>query len=63
MPGDVEVGWWHFFGLMNRVRLQEELIAAQRAFTDNPNEGTERRLVALRVALDRVTAEPEEPVA
>ncbi|HJS86161.1 MAG TPA: DNA primase [Acetobacteraceae bacterium] len=64
MPSEAEAGWWHIFGLMNRGRLQEELIAAQRAFADNPNEGTQRRLIALREALDRVTAaEPEEPVA
>ena len=64
MPRDAEAGWWHVFGLMNRGRLQEELIAAKRAFEDNPNEGTQRRLIALREADHRVTtAEPEEPVA
>ncbi len=64
MPSEAEAGWWHIFGLMNLGRLREELIAAQRAAADNLTEGTERRLVALREALDRVTAaEPEEPVA
>ncbi|HJS84773.1 MAG TPA: DNA primase, partial [Acetobacteraceae bacterium] len=63
MPRGVEAGWWHIFGLMNFGRLREELIAAQRAAAENLNEDTQRRLVALREALDRVTAEPEEPVA
>ncbi len=63
MPRDAEVGWWHIFGLMNRGRLQEELIAAQRAAADNLNEGTQRRVIALREALNRVMeTEPEEPV-
>ena len=64
MPRDAEAGWWHVFGLMNRGRLQEELIAAKRAFEDDPHEGTQRRLIALREADHRITtAEPEEPAA
>ena len=63
MPRGVEAGWWHIFGLMNLGRLREELTAAQRAAAENLNEDTQRRLVALREALDRVTAEPEEPAA
>ena len=33
MPAEAEAGWWHFFGLMNPVRLEEEVAAAMRDFS------------------------------
>ncbi len=53
---DVAEGWWHFFGFSHRERLGEELAAAQRDFAANPNPRTQRRLVALREAQNRLAA-------
>ncbi len=62
MPGDAEAGWWHIFGLMHLGRLREELVAAERAARASLDEGTQRRLIALHVALQGVMAtEPEDP--
>ena len=61
---EAEVGWWHTFGLMNLSRLQEELIAAQRALAEKMNADTHRRVVALNEAVRRaIETDPEEPVA
>lgn len=43
-------GWWHFFGLMNPNRLEEEVTAARRAFEVTPDAAAQRRLIALRTA-------------
>ena len=51
MPADAEAGWWHFFGLMNAGRLEDEVAAARRAFEERADEAAQRRLVALRAAL------------
>ena len=50
MPAEAEAGWWHLFGLMHRARLDEEVVAASRTFTERPTEATQRRLIALRTA-------------
>ena len=50
MPAEAEAGWWHFFGLLNRPRLEEEVAAAQAAFTRSPNPAAQDRLVALCAA-------------
>jgi len=50
MPVEAEAGWWHLFGLMHRARLDEEVVAASRIFTERPDEVTQRRLIALRTA-------------
>ncbi len=64
MPGDAEAGWWHFFGLMHAGQLREELVAAERAAEVNLDGGTQRRVIALRIALERMVAtEPDEPAA
>ncbi len=52
MPAEAEAGWWHFFGLMNPGRLEEEVAAAGRDFADCPDEGAQRRLIALCTARD-----------
>ena len=52
MPAEAEAGWWHFFGLMHRDRLEEEVAAASRAFVEQSSAVAERRLVALLGARD-----------
>jgi len=56
MPAEAEAGWWHIFGLMHRSRLDEEVAAAGRAFIDQPDEATQRRLIALCAARDALSA-------
>ena len=51
MPGEAEAGWWHFFGLMHRPRLAEDVAAAQREFERSFDVESERRLRVLRTAL------------
>ncbi len=46
-PADAEEGWWHIFGLMHRSRLEEEVAAANRAFTAAGDGPAHRRLIAL----------------
>jgi DNA primase len=51
-PAEAEAGWWHLFGLLNGGRLEEEVLAASRAFAAHPDEAAQRRLVALCAARD-----------
>ncbi len=50
MPAEAEAGWWHFFGLMNPVRLEAEVAAAMADFARNADTAQERRLIALCAA-------------
>ncbi|WP_158745444.1 DNA primase [Acidisphaera sp. L21] len=50
MPAEAEAGWWHFFGLLNRSRLEEEVAAAAAAFQRSPSPAAQTRLVALCAA-------------
>ena len=50
MPAEAEAGWWHFFGLMNPVRLEEEVAAAMADFARLADSAVERRLIALCTA-------------
>ncbi len=52
MPAEAASGWWHFFGLMNPSRLEDEVANASRAFATTADEVTQRRLVALCTARD-----------
>jgi hypothetical protein len=52
MPGEAGAGWWHFFGLMNPGRLEEEVAAASRDFAALADEAAQRRLIALSAARD-----------
>jgi DNA primase len=54
MPAEAESGWWHYFGLMNRDRLEEEVIAAQTAAAACFDEQSQRRLTVLCTALNRL---------
>jgi DNA primase len=51
-PAEAEAGWWHIFGLMHRGRLEEEVAAARNAFAARLDEAGQRRLIALRTALE-----------
>jgi DNA primase len=50
MPAEAASGWWHFFGLMNPDRLEDEVATASRAFETHADETSERRLKALCAA-------------
>ncbi len=50
MPAEAEAGWWHFFGLMQPGRLEEEVAAARRAFEARPDVASQRRIIALCTA-------------
>ena len=52
MPAEAEAGWWHFFGLLNRPRLEQEVEAARAAFERAPDPVAQGRLVALCAARD-----------
>ena len=52
MPAEAEAGWWHIFGLMNRARLEEEVVAANRDFIERQDAAAQRRLIALCIARD-----------
>lgn len=49
MPAEAEAGWWHYFGLMDTGRLEQEVAAAGRDF-DLVDEAAQRRLIALAEA-------------
>ena len=52
MPAEAASGWWHFFGLMNPDRLEDEVATASRAFETHADEAAQRRLIALCAARD-----------
>lgn len=47
MPAEVEMRWWHFFGLLNFERLAHERDAAIREWVERNDEPSERRMRAL----------------
>jgi hypothetical protein len=51
-PAEAEAGWWHFFGLMDRGRLEEEVATAQRRLAGRFDAANQRRLIALRTAFE-----------
>jgi DNA primase len=60
MPADALAGWWHIFGFLNLNRLREEVALAAAEAGQNLTPETERRLVALTTALNRVqSGEPD----
>jgi DNA primase len=54
MPAEAESGWWHIFGFLNVGHLREEVSLARMDFERNPNADTQRRLLALMDALNKV---------
>jgi len=60
MPAEAEAGWWHIFGFLNVDRLREEVSLARADAERNLNPDTQRRLLALTEALNKVLAgEPD----
>ena len=60
MPAEAEEGWWHIFGFLNLDRLREEVNRARDDAARGLTGETERRLVALMSALNKVrTGEPD----
>ena len=60
MPAEAEEGWWHIFGFLNVERLREEVDLARQDAARGLTGETERRLVALMSALNKVrTGEPD----
>jgi len=59
---DAEEGWWHFFGLINPQRLEQEVAQAWRELSTRWDEASQRRLKALaaaRNALRRGESSPD----
>ncbi len=52
MPAEAASGWWHFFGLMNPGRLEDEVASAEHAFKATMDAASQRRLIALCSARD-----------
>ena len=46
-PAEAASGWWHFFGLMNPSRLEDEVASAQRDFEHLADQRSELRLSTL----------------
>jgi DNA primase len=60
MPAEAEAGWWHIFGFLNAGHLRAEVNAARSDAERNLNPETQRRLLALTGALNKVLAgEPD----
>jgi DNA primase len=60
MPAEAETGWWHIFGFLNAAHLREEVNLARAEAERNLNADTQRRLLALTAALNKVLAgEPD----
>lgn len=60
MPAEALEGWWHIFGFLNLERLRDEVVAAERDFARDCSQETQRRHIALKVALNKVMAgEPD----
>jgi DNA primase len=60
MPAEAEEGWWHIFGFLNVERLREEVAIATADLARSCTEETQRRLVALKSALEKIsTGDPD----
>jgi len=60
MPAEAEAGWWHIFGFLNVEHLREEVALAEADATRNLTPDTQRRLLALREAFNKVrSGEPD----
>ena len=60
MPAEAEAGWWHIFGFLNVQRLGEEIALAEAACAKDLTPESQNRLLALKVALNKVNSgEPD----
>ena len=61
MPAEAEEGWWHFFGLMHRSRLDEEVAQAVHDFMRRPDDtAAQRRVMSLRAAQEALNRGEQE---
>ena len=63
MPAEAEAAWWHYFGQLNLAELEREVEAAATALRKSITEATSRRMITLKVALNRLRSgeQGEEP--
>jgi DNA primase len=60
MPAEAESGWWHIFGFLNVEHLREEVALAKADADRNFTPDTQRRLMALSEAFNKVrSGEPD----
>ena len=59
MPAEAQVTFWHYLGLLRPALFAKEIEEAKRAFAERCDPSTQRRLIALRTAQQRASAEPE----
>ncbi|MEJ1977354.1 MAG: hypothetical protein WDN49_15875 [Acetobacteraceae bacterium] len=59
MPAEAEAGWWHYFGLLHRERLDREVAAAAAAFKLAPDAAGQGRLIALCTARDALVRDAQ----
>jgi DNA primase len=60
MPAEAESGWWHIFGFLNVDHLREEVALAEADAARNLTPDTQRRLMALSEAFNKVrSGEPD----
>ena len=60
MPAEAEAGWWHIFGFLNVERLREEVALAEADAARNLTTDTQRRLMALSEAFNKIrSGEPD----
>lgn len=57
MPAEALETFWHYVGLLRRSTLAEELASAREAFAKQCDEPSQRRLIALRTAQERLHAD------
>ena len=50
MPAEAEAGWYHFFGLLNRMHLDDDIASARHSFAGQFDEEHLRRLTTLVAA-------------
>jgi DNA primase len=53
MPDEVVKGWWHFYGLMHRETIDNEIEIAKLDFNKDP-AGTQRKLIGLIEAKESI---------
>ncbi|WP_428540150.1 DNA primase [Rhodopila sp.] len=60
MPAEAEAGWWHIFGFLNVEHLREEVALAEADAARNLTPDTQRRLLALSEAFNKIrSGEPD----
>jgi DNA primase len=60
MPAEAESGWWHIFGFLNVEHLREEVALAEADAARNLTPETQRRLMALSEAFNKIrSGEPD----